>query len=130
MIMFSVTPLYAAILAGLLVYLSVRVIAVRRAGKIGFGDGGDANLIRRIRAHGNLAEYAPMGVLLMALAEGGGTGAMVVHLIGIVLVGGRLLHAIGVSADPGIVLFRVAGMALTFTALIAGAAACVLAVAI
>jgi uncharacterized membrane protein YecN with MAPEG domain len=117
----ATTPTYAAILTLFFVFLSARVIAGRRSRSIGLGDGGSDDLLRRIRAHGNFAEYAPLALLLMALAEIQGSSAWSLHLIGCLLIVGRLSHAYGVSAGVG--MARVTGMAMTFAALITGALA-------
>lgn len=116
----TITPVYAGLIALLFVLLGMRVIRARRQAKIPLGDGGDRILLRRLRAHGNLAEYAPMAVVLMALIEWQGASAPLVHAVGLCLLGGRLIHAYGVSAEPETYRLRVAGMALTFTALIIG----------
>lgn len=114
-----ITPLYASVLALIYVALSFRVIGVRRAGNISLGDGGNDELARRIRVHGNFAEYAPFTLVLMTLAELQDRSPYVLHFIGISILLGRLLHALGLSTRHG--MLRVAGMVLTFTALIAGA---------
>ena len=64
-----VTPIFAGGLTLLYVYLAVRVITTRRTVRIGLGDGGDAEMLRCIRVHANFAEYVPIGLLLMAMAE-------------------------------------------------------------
>ena len=65
-----ITALYAGLLAPLFLLLSVRVIRQRRGAKVAVrGDGGDAMLLRRMRVHANFAEYVPLALLLMALAE-------------------------------------------------------------
>ena len=116
----SITPVYAGLISLVFVFLSFRVIGLRRKAHIGLGDGGNRLLMRRQRVHGNFAEYAPLVIVLMALAELQGQPAWTIHLIGICLVAGRLLHAYGVSQEPELAKLRVAGMALTFTALISG----------
>lgn len=121
--MIAITPIYASLVALLFVLLSLRVIAVRRRSRVPLGDGGDPILLRRLRAHGNFAEYAPLVIVLMALAELQGAVAIVLHMIGGLLLGGRLVHAFGVSQEPENYRLRVIGMALTFTALIMGALA-------
>jgi uncharacterized membrane protein YecN with MAPEG domain len=117
----SVTPVYGAILAVLFVALSLRVIFSRRTGGTSLGDGGDDRLLRRIRVHGNFAEYVPLALLLMALVELRGLPGSYLHIMGLLLTSGRLLHAYGVSLGVG--WARVAGMALTFTTLLAAALA-------
>ena len=121
-----VTALYAALLAPLFVLLSVRVIGGRREARTALGDGGDPALLRRMRVHANFAEYAPFALLLLALAESLGTRTWLLHVIGAILLIGRLLHAAGVSRHPEIPRLRVAGMALTFAAIGVGALACLL----
>ncbi len=97
------------------------MIGARRTSRVGVGDGGDAVLLWRIRVHGNFAEYVPLAILLMAFAELQKSPAWRIHLLGIVLLTGRMLHAFGVSREPEIFRYRVTGMAMTFTALISGA---------
>jgi len=117
----TITPVYAALVAFLFVLLSLRVIGARRQAKVALGDGGDRLLLRRLRAHGNFAEYAPMVIVLMALGEWQGAPVLTLHIIGFCLLGGRLVHAYGVSQEPENYRLRVTGMALTFAALITGA---------
>ena len=117
----SVTPFYAALMALVFVLISLRVIALRRATGIALGDGDDRTLRRSIRAQANFAEYAPLALLLMALIELQGAPHWLLHALGTALLLGRLLHAWGIGREPEIPGTRVGGMALTFTALIAGA---------
>ena len=110
----TITPLYAGLIGLLFVLLSARVIAARVTAQVSLGDGGERMLIKRIRVQGNCAEYAPIGLLLLAMAELQGAPGWVVHLLGLSLLTGRILHAIGLDRTPQIVLFRRAGMMLTF----------------
>ncbi len=118
----TVTPLYAGILALIFVALSVRVIGMRRAARVAFGDGGDRRLLRRLRAHGNFAEYVPLGLILLGLAELQSMPGWMLHAIGLPLLLGRAAHACAVSQNQEPTRLRVAGMALTFVALTIGAA--------
>jgi uncharacterized membrane protein YecN with MAPEG domain len=54
-------------------------------------------MLSAIRAHGNFAEYVPLTLLLMALCELAGVGALWLHLGGGLLLAGRILHAIGIQ---------------------------------
>jgi len=117
----SITPVYAGLAALLFVFLSARVIGARRSARVDLGDGGNRALLRRQRAHGNFAEYVPLAIVLMALAELQGTPTLVLHLIGVILIAGRLVHAYGVSQEPEPIKLRTLGMTLTFIALITGA---------
>ncbi len=114
------TAFYAALAAFFLIYLSFRVIAARRRARVAIGDGEDRTLQRRIRAHGNFAEYAPLALILMGLAEAQGAPLWTVHVLGLALLAGRALHAYGVCLDPEPLKYRQAGMALTFAVLAVG----------
>ncbi|MDX2289384.1 MAG: MAPEG family protein [Hyphomicrobiaceae bacterium] len=117
-----ITTLYAVPLAMLYVYLSFRVISHRRAARVEIGDGADRELLRRMRVHANCAEYLPIALVLMGLAESVGAPALVLHGIGAMLLAGRLMHAYALSQTPHILRVRVLGMVLTFTAIAIGAA--------
>lgn len=62
----SIVPFYTALLAAFYIFLSVRVVRIRRQEKVGIGDGNNVRLRRAIRAHGNFAEYVPLAVILTA----------------------------------------------------------------
>jgi uncharacterized protein len=111
-------------LACLFVALSARVIFMRGSARISLGDGGDAELRRRMRVHANFAEYAPFALLLLALAESLQTPDWALHLTGLSLLAGRCAHAFGVSRAKEDFRFRIGGMSLTFAAILTGAGAC------
>lgn len=112
--MVAVTSLYAALFAVFFLILSARVARTRAKTLTALGDGGDPVLLRRIRVQGNCAEYGPLALLLMGLAEIQGAPGLLVHALGTMLLGGRLLHAYGVSQVDELIRFRVCGMTLTF----------------
>lgn len=122
--MIVVAPLYALPLVALFIGLSVAVVSRRRDRRVSLGDGGDAVLLARIRAHGNCAEFAPLGLVVLLLAELAGAAPFWLHLTGTALVAGRLAHAAALLGGP--MMLRVGGMALTFAALGIGALAAVL----
>jgi uncharacterized membrane protein YecN with MAPEG domain len=117
------TSLYAALLSGMFVFLSARVICLRRASGIGLGDASDKSLLRAMRAQGNFSEYVPLALLLMLLAELNHRPLWILHVLGISLLVGRGLHAIGLSRHPDWVFGRVAGMAFTLVSLLTAALA-------
>ena len=112
------TALYAALLGLLLVALSVRTLRLRRSLRIAVGDAGNATMLRAMRVHSNFAEYVPFALLLIYLSEALGANKLLAHALCIALLVGRLSHAYGVSQLKEDYRFRVAGMALTFTAII------------
>ncbi len=52
-----------------------------------------------MRRHGNFAENIPMALVLMAIVEANGGGAIFLHVIGVVLVLSRIAHPIGLQHD-------------------------------
>lgn len=117
----TITALYAALTAALFVALSLRVILARMQDGIAWGEPEGSRLQQRVRAHGNFAEYAPMALVLLFLAEVQGAPDWLLHLTGVSLILGRLIHAYGLSERPRTLPWRVAGMVLTFNALGLGA---------
>lgn len=115
--MVPVTAIYAGLLTLLLLGLSVRVILYRRSNRIGLGDAGDAILLRRMRAQSNCAEYAPLGLVLLGLAELNGAPGLALHILGLTLLAGRMIHAIGFGREPETLAMRILGMVLTLTML-------------
>ncbi|MCC5811782.1 MAG: MAPEG family protein [Ectothiorhodospiraceae bacterium] len=107
-------PVYVALLSVLFVVLSIRALRVRRRLGVPIGDGGNALMLRAARVHANFAEYAPLGLLLIAGSEVVGAPGYLVHALGLALLAGRLSHAYGVSQEHEVFAFRVAGMVLTF----------------
>jgi len=111
--MIHITPIYAGLLALLLLALSYNVVLGRRLHKVSVGDGNEKDLVKRIRTQANWVEYAPIGIILLALDELQGIGALLVHLGGLTLLLGRVFHAYGFSRKPQIVKLRQWGMYLT-----------------
>jgi len=109
----TVTPIYAGLLALLFFVLSLRVVALRGHGA-SLGDGGNPQLLRRIRGHGNFAEYVPFILLMMAMLELSKFSIYLLHAMGITLVIARLLHAYALSFTEKFKFGRFWGTALTF----------------
>jgi uncharacterized protein len=95
---FEVTPLYALPLALIYLILWVRISAIRAGTKISFGDGGNVELLRRVRQHGNFVEWTCFVLILMILAEGMGAPALYLHIGGALLLIGRIAHPFGLQA--------------------------------
>lgn len=94
-----ITSILVGACAILMVLLSLRVSLHRRKLKAARGDAGDRVLGDKIRAHGNFIEYAPLGLLAIALVEAGGWDATWVWSLGGLLLAGRLVHAWGMMAN-------------------------------
>lgn len=110
-----IAGLYAAIAGLFLVYLSIRVISLRRRKKISVGPAGDPDMERAMRVQANFTEYAPIALILLAFAELNGLFPWAVHGLGLALVAARFVHFLGFRSAEAPGLFRVLGMASTFT---------------
>lgn len=120
-----VTPLYAGILALLFFVLSMRVVQLRGPKGASLGDGGNPELMRRIRGHANFAEFVPLILLLMALLELSRFSITLLHAMGITLVVARLLHGYALSFTERFTFGRFVGAALTFLLLVVGGVLCI-----
>lgn len=110
----------AALWAGLnlivLLVLSMLVVRQRRQHKVAVGDGGAPELLQAQRAFGNASEYIPAaiaGLVALALA---GAPPTAIHIVGAVLLIGRIAHAVGMSGSAGSSIGRTVGMVCTWLA--------------
>jgi uncharacterized membrane protein YecN with MAPEG domain len=114
-----ITAIYAAPLAVIGMTLAARAGGLR--GKLGIptGDGGNADLLQRARAHANFAEYVPLILVLMALYELNGGASAWLHGLGVALLAARIVHPFGMASikHPA----RFFGAAVTALALLAAA---------
>jgi len=113
-----ILPLYASLLALLFVALSVRTLRLRRSLKIAIGDSGNTTMLRAMRVHSNFAEYVPLSLMLIFIAESQAAHPYLIHALGLALLIGRVSHAYGVSQSKENYAFRVFGMAMTLTTII------------
>ena len=99
--MAPITTLYAALLALLFIALAAVVVRGRLRHHIDLGPGERSEIEQPIRAHANLAEYGPIFVTLLLLAELGGAPAWLLHGAGSGFVAARVLHGIGLNSNRG-----------------------------
>lgn len=111
-----ITSLYASLSALLIVKLTLSVIKLRRKNRVSVGDGGNEELQLAIRAHANAVEYIPITLLLLLTLELNGAPKMLIYILGVMLLVGRILHAIGLPAKD--FRKRVLGMQITIYLLI------------
>lgn len=105
-------------LAVVYIWLGARVIRLRRAHRVGVGDGGVPALERAIRVHGNFAEWVPIALVALATADLRGSSDSLIALLGAVLVLARVSHAEGLTRTAGGSTFRTAGVAGTLFVLV------------
>jgi hypothetical protein len=113
-----IVPSYAAILVLIFVLLSIRVIQMRGSAKIGLGHGNNPAMERRIRVHGNFAEYVPLALVLLLCMELQSQSRILIHVLCIALVAARVIHAIGVTPVNENFPMRVASVLTTFAVLV------------
>ncbi len=116
-ILLSATLATAAALSLLYMILLLRIVRMRFKNRISLGDGGNAELQKRIRAHGNFSEYVPFLLIMMGLLELAGTNRMILGWIGAVMAVLRICHVIGMHR-PAPNPYRAVGTVGTFTLLI------------
>lgn len=119
--MIAITSLYAALAAIFLIFLSIHVVRNRYRTHTSLGSNDD-KLTRACRAQANFTEYVPMILLLMACAELFKTSVILLHVAGIAMLVGRVLHAYSLMVvEPRSgsrnFSFRMFGMILTFAVL-------------
>jgi hypothetical protein len=118
-----IVPIYGSILGLIFLSLSFNVSNTRRTTNIMLGSGGDRQLERRIRVQGNFAEYVPLALILLTFIELQRWPHALLHVLCIVLVAARLIHAYGVSQEPEDVRLRIVAVLATFFVM---AASCLL----
>lgn len=124
-----ITASYAAILAFFFVAMSFYVIITRAKTDILVGHADNQRMLVAMRRHGNMTEYVPFALLMMGLAEMTGLGATWLHVCGIVLVAGRIVHPFGVKEENSPLAPRVAGVLATVAAILIPAASILLNIA-
>ncbi len=114
----KITLLFVSLHVLLMLVLLARISRHRHGHKIGLGDGGDVQLARKVRVHGNFIEHAPFALLLLALLELCGLAAAWLWAFGALLLLGRVMHAVGFSRRSGYSVGRFWGTALTWLVLL------------
>jgi uncharacterized membrane protein YecN with MAPEG domain len=98
-----VTAFVAAICAIMLLITAIDTVRQRLRLKSAFGDAGDGKLISASRSHGNLAEHAPIVILLLGVLELSNAHHITLMAVGALFLVGRVAHIIGLytPSDPG-----------------------------
>lgn len=97
----AIALIFAGVAALVNLWLSIRCGRVRAAEKINHGDGGNALLQRRMRAHLNFAENTPLVLILTALLELAGTPPLWLAVAAALYILARIAHGIGMDAESG-----------------------------
>jgi uncharacterized membrane protein YecN with MAPEG domain len=105
----EITLLFAAIFGVLHVIFTLRVGMYRMSSHINVGDGGDKELLKRIRGHGNFIETVPMALLLLLLNDLNGLADTYLIMLASALLVARILHYAALALD-GPQILRPIGM--------------------
>ncbi len=80
-------------------WLFMRCGQLRYSRKILHGDGGDPLMQRRVRAHANFIEHAPIFLILAGLIEMTQKGGRWLAIVGAVFMLARVAHVFGMDLD-------------------------------
>ena len=109
-----ITTLYAGLNGLVALWLAINVTRNRAKREIDMGDGGDADMQRVVRVHGNNSEYTPLVLILLALIEIVGAPALTIHVLGGGLLAARVFHAQGFYSKAGLTPGRLVGQSVTW----------------
>lgn len=96
-----ITALTAAICAIMLLATAIATVRARFRTQAAFGDADDQGLISSSRAHGNLAEHAPLFVILIGLLEMANASHWPLTALAVLFLGARAAHIIGLHQTHG-----------------------------
>jgi uncharacterized protein len=119
-----ITLTMAAAAALVHLWLAIRCSMVRIKDKVLIGDGGNATMLARMRAHANFTENTPIFLILLGLNELADGSGRWLWIAGIIFIAARISHALGMDRDRPNVL-RAGGMFLTTGVLIVLAASAI-----
>ena len=105
----TVTPIYG--LAVAIIYMALWMQVTSKRAELGqsIGDGGDLDLLLRVRKHANCAEWSSFLLILIILSEGIGAPDLYLHIGGALLLLGRIAHPFGLKKDNASHLLRYVG---------------------
>ncbi len=95
----DITILFAGILGLMAIGISATAGILRAKEGISIGDGGNPELLLRMRRHANFVENVPLALILIGLLEMQGISTTAIYALGCALVLGRILHFVGFGED-------------------------------
>ncbi len=118
----TVAVLLGVLAFPLTVYVSLQRARVgKSAGELtaaAFGPHPDVKLTATMRAHGNLMEYAALGLVLIGLAEANGAQAVWLWSVGLAFAAGRWLHTFAMLTNPYPPALRGIAMVTTYAVIV------------
>lgn len=120
----TITLTIGAALLLLNIWLMIRCGIARGKGKVDIGDGGNEFVIRRMRAHANFIESAPLVLILLGVLDHVKANETLLWFTGIAFVIARIAHGFGMDGGTlgkgrsiGIILTMIVQLVLAGTAL-------------
>lgn len=112
--------LYAGLNGLILFWLAAHVGRTRHRLGIGMGDKGHPEMIRAMRGQANFVEYVPLCLVQLGAMAALGAPVWVLHVFGLALTVGRLLHGWHFTQADAPGWQRAAGAGLTMAVLVFG----------
>lgn len=103
------------------IWLAFGVGGLRSTLKISIGDGGNPRMIRAMRGQANFVENAAITLLLLLAMAVMGAPALLIHVMGLTLVVGRVIHGLHFMAEDAPGWQRGGGAMLTVLVQVVGA---------
>ena len=116
-----VVALYGALNAFLNIGLALVVSRVRGSQKVSLGHGESPVMLKAVRAHGNNAEFVPLALVMLLIAELMGGSSLWLHVLGGSLTVARIAQPIGIYQEKAPNAARFIGTAVTWVMILATA---------
>jgi uncharacterized membrane protein YecN with MAPEG domain len=117
-----VVALYGALNTFINIGLALSVSRARGKEKVSLGHGDSPAMLRAMRAHGNNAEFVPLALVMLLIAELMGGSSLWLHVFGGTLTVSRILQPIGIHQERAPNFARFVGTAGTWVMILATAA--------
>jgi len=107
----NISILFTIIFIIFYLILTIITIKARKSTKVAYGDDGNKELIKAVRAHGNFFEFTVFFIISSFLLEILDAGQIYILFVNIVFLLGRIFHAYSMLKEK--LLFRMIGMMAT-----------------
>ncbi len=109
----NISILFTIIFIIFYLILTIITIRARKSTKVAYGDDGNKELIKAVRAHGNFFEFTVFFIISSFLLEILDAGQIYILFVNIVFLLGRIFHAYSMLKEK--ILFRMMGMMATLS---------------
>jgi uncharacterized membrane protein YecN with MAPEG domain len=107
----NISILFTIIFIIFYLILTIITIKARKSTKVAYGDDGNKELIKAVRAHGNFFEFTVFFIISSFLLEILDANQIYVLFVNIVFLLGRIFHAYSMLKEK--IIFRMIGMMAT-----------------